>query len=96
MRLRDAGRRAHRRRDRLDARRCACPGRGRRDVEPPFPGGELPPARRDADLPLLEYVDWADAVLEEPLRIKDGQAHVPSTPGTGIRWNESAVERYRV
>jgi mandelate racemase len=44
----------------------------------------------------LEYVDWADAVLEEPLRIKDGQAHVPSTPGTGIRWKESAVERYRV
>jgi mandelate racemase len=44
----------------------------------------------------LEYVDWADAVLEEPLRIKDGQALVPSTPGTGIRWNESAVERYCV
>jgi mandelate racemase len=44
----------------------------------------------------LEYVDWADAVLEEPLRIKDGQALVPSTPGNGIRWNESAVERYRV
>jgi mandelate racemase len=44
----------------------------------------------------LEYVDWADAVLEEPLRIKDGQALVPSTPGNGMRWNESAVERYRV
>jgi mandelate racemase len=44
----------------------------------------------------LEYVDWADAVLEEPLRIKDGQALVPSTPGTGIRWNESAVERCSV
>jgi mandelate racemase len=44
----------------------------------------------------LEYVDWADAVLEEPLKIKDGKAIVPSAPGTGIRWNESAVERYRV
>ncbi|HET9350040.1 MAG TPA: enolase C-terminal domain-like protein [Burkholderiales bacterium] len=44
----------------------------------------------------LEYVDWADAVLKEPLAIKDGYAVVPSAPGTGIRWNESAVERYRV
>lgn len=44
----------------------------------------------------LEYVDWADAVLKEPLTIKDGYAVVPSAPGTGIRWNESAVERYRV
>jgi mandelate racemase len=43
----------------------------------------------------LEYVDWADAVLEEPLTIKDGYAVVPSAPGTGIRWNEGAVERYR-
>jgi mandelate racemase len=44
----------------------------------------------------LEYVDWADAVLEQPLELKEGQAVVSSTPGTGIRWNESAVERYRV
>ncbi|HET9350798.1 MAG TPA: enolase C-terminal domain-like protein, partial [Burkholderiales bacterium] len=44
----------------------------------------------------LEYVDWADAVLKEPLTIKDGYAVVPSAPGTGIRWNENAVERYRV
>jgi mandelate racemase len=44
----------------------------------------------------LEYVDWADAVLEEPLQIKNGQALLPSRPGSGIRWNESAVERYRV
>jgi mandelate racemase len=44
----------------------------------------------------LEYVDWADAVLEEPLQIKNGQALLPTRPGSGIRWNESAVERYRV
>ena len=43
----------------------------------------------------LEYVDWADAVLEEPLKVKDGHVVVPSTPGSGIGWNESAVERYR-
>jgi mandelate racemase len=44
----------------------------------------------------LEYVDWADAVLKEPVTIKDGYAVVPSAPGIGIRWNENAVERYRV
>ena len=44
----------------------------------------------------LEYVDWADAVLEEPAKLQDGHIVVPSTPGTGIRWNEKAVERYKV
>jgi mandelate racemase len=43
----------------------------------------------------LEYVDWADAVLEEPARLEDGRVVVPSTPGTGMRWNEKAVERYK-
>jgi mandelate racemase len=44
----------------------------------------------------LEYVDWADAVLEEPARLENGQVVIPSTPGTGIRWNEKAVERFKV
>ena len=43
----------------------------------------------------LEYVDWADAVLEEPARLENGHVLVPSTPGIGMRWNEKAVERYR-
>jgi len=42
----------------------------------------------------LEYVDWADAVLERPVELKDGHVVVPEAPGTGIRWNEKAVERY--
>ncbi|MCD6040484.1 MAG: mandelate racemase [Burkholderiales bacterium] len=42
----------------------------------------------------LEYVDWADAVLEQPAELKDGHVVVPSSPGTGIRWNEKAVQRY--
>jgi mandelate racemase len=42
----------------------------------------------------LEYVDWADAVLEQPAELKDGHVIVPSAPGTGIKWNEKAVERY--
>jgi mandelate racemase len=44
----------------------------------------------------LEYVDWADKVLEEPLRIEDGHAVVPDRPGNGMTWNAKAVERYRV
>jgi mandelate racemase len=44
----------------------------------------------------LEYVDWADAILAEPLRIVDGEAVIPERPGTGVAWNEEAVERYRM
>ena len=42
----------------------------------------------------LEYVDWADAVLEQPVELKDGHVVVPETPGIGVRWNEKAVQRY--
>ena len=44
----------------------------------------------------LEYVDWADSVLQEPLRVVDGMAIVPDRPGTGMRWDEPAVKRYRM
>jgi mandelate racemase len=44
----------------------------------------------------LEYVDWADKVVEEPLQIDDGFAVVPQRPGTGITWNKQAVEKYRI
>jgi len=42
----------------------------------------------------LEYVDWADPVLEEQVRIKDGRAIGPARPGLGMRWNEKAVKKY--
>jgi len=44
----------------------------------------------------LEYVDWADALLQERLRIVDGQAIVANRPGAGIAWDTQAVERYRI
>jgi len=44
----------------------------------------------------LEYVDWANAILEEPLAVSDSHLTAPSTPGTGVRWNEEAVARYEV
>jgi len=43
----------------------------------------------------LEYVDWANVLLEEPLKIVDGHAMVPDRPGNGLVWNTKAVERYR-
>ena len=40
----------------------------------------------------LEYVDWADAILAEPLRIEDGHA----IPPRRMAWNDDAVGRYRI
>ena len=44
----------------------------------------------------LELVDWADAVLEEPVRVQGGHVPVPERPGLGITWDEKAVARYAV
>lgn len=40
----------------------------------------------------LEYVDWANAVLEEPLEIRAGFAELPDRPGLGLRWRREAIE----
>ena len=42
----------------------------------------------------LEYVDWADPILEEPARLKDGHVLIPERPGIGMRWDEKAVQRF--
>ena len=44
----------------------------------------------------LEDVDLADVLLEEPLRIVDGNANVPIRPGNGLAWNDDAVRRFRM
>jgi mandelate racemase len=44
----------------------------------------------------LEYVDWANVLLQEPLRIEKGCAIVPERPGNGMIWDEAAVERFRM
>jgi mandelate racemase len=44
----------------------------------------------------LEYVDWANPILAEPLVVTDGLVTAPDTPGIGIDWNEKAVEKYAV
>jgi mandelate racemase len=42
----------------------------------------------------LEYSDWWNPILAEPLRIVDGLAVIDDTPGSGIIWNEAAVARF--
>jgi mandelate racemase len=44
----------------------------------------------------LEYVDWADPILETPLAIEDGHAVVGNAPGIGLAWNAEAVGRFTV
>jgi len=44
----------------------------------------------------LEYVDWADRILREPLRIAGGRAVASGQPGNGLAWDDAAVERYRM
>ena len=44
----------------------------------------------------LEYVDWADVLLQEPLRVENGFAIVPQRAGAGIAWNDEVVARHRL
>lgn len=44
----------------------------------------------------LEYVDWAEPVLQRPCRLADGLLHMDEEPGSGIAWNEDAVARFSV
>jgi mandelate racemase len=41
----------------------------------------------------LEYVDWADAILEEPLQVIDGAASPGNRPGSGLAWDEAKLKR---
>jgi mandelate racemase len=44
----------------------------------------------------LEYVDWANTILAEPLVLRDGAVTASATPGTGLAWNDDAVAHYRL
>ena len=43
----------------------------------------------------LEWQDWADPVLQKPYRLERGYLHIPDLPGTGLEWNEDAVDGFR-
>jgi mandelate racemase len=44
----------------------------------------------------LEYVDWANVLLQQPLAIADGHAVIPQRPGNGLTWDDRAVARHRI
>jgi mandelate racemase len=44
----------------------------------------------------LEYVDWVNALLAEPLQMVDGMAMPSDRAGAGLAWNDEAVRRYAV
>jgi mandelate racemase len=39
----------------------------------------------------LEYADWWNAVVAEPLTIRDGMTDLSGATGTGVAWNERAI-----
>jgi mandelate racemase len=41
----------------------------------------------------LEYVDWADAILEEPLPVIDGAVTPSKRPGSGLVWDQAKLKR---
>ena len=43
-----------------------------------------------------EYMDWGEAILQEPMRVEDGKLQVPDRPGIGMAWDEDAVSHYLV
>ena len=44
----------------------------------------------------LEYADWWNPILAEPLKINNGMALIEDRPGSGIEWNEQAISGYLV
>jgi mandelate racemase len=40
----------------------------------------------------LEYVDWADAFVEEPMQIEGGLAIPSDRVGTGLTWDEKRLK----
>jgi mandelate racemase len=41
----------------------------------------------------LEYADWWNPIMSEPLHIEDGMADPSEASGTGVTWNEQAIEK---
>jgi mandelate racemase len=39
----------------------------------------------------LEYADWWNPVMKEPLVIREGKTNLTGVTGSGVEWNESAI-----
>jgi mandelate racemase len=42
----------------------------------------------------LEYADWWNVVVAEPLQVENGMARVADAAGSGVAWDEHAVARF--
>jgi mandelate racemase len=42
----------------------------------------------------LEYANWWNPIVAEPLRVENGLALPSESPGSGVAWNEQAVSKY--
>jgi mandelate racemase len=42
----------------------------------------------------LEYADWWNPIMGQALEIENGMANVEGSMGSGVAWNEEAVERF--
>jgi mandelate racemase len=42
---------------------------------------------------LLEWQDWVEPVLAEPLKVVNGVAQPSTVPGSGIAWNEPNIAK---
>jgi mandelate racemase len=39
----------------------------------------------------LEYADWWNAIIRDPLVVREGMTDLAGVSGTGVEWNESAI-----
>ncbi len=45
----------------------------------------------------LEWVDWSNPILKDTgFKIEKGKYFIPNVPGTGIEWNETNIEKYKI
>jgi len=80
----------------LDAGGRRCRRAWRPDQFAPDARGECPRIGSVADLSLLECVDCADVLLNEPMRIEDGGTVLPDHRGIGLGRDGDTVARYRL
>jgi mandelate racemase len=44
----------------------------------------------------LEYADWWNSIVAEPLRVENGMTDIRGVSGGGVEWNEEAVSRFLI
>src|SRR5262249_55095862 len=44
----------------------------------------------------LEYADWWNPVVAEPLRVENGMSNVSGVLGSGVEWNEAAIAQFAI